>query len=105
MSTCHASSIVFDGHVLAWFGSEGATWSVPVGRLRAIRELIAESGDVRWLVAFDIDGQDFGLQCPANADGMEQVLAALGRRLNTNLKLELERAAAASKRIVWSRPL
>jgi hypothetical protein len=105
VSTCHASSIVFDGHVLAWFGPEGATWSVPVGRLRAIRESVAESGDVRWLVAFDIDGQDFGLQCPANAHGMEQVLAALGRRLNTNLKLELERAAAGSNRIVWSRSL
>ena len=76
-----------------------------MGRLRAIRESVAESGDVRWLVAFDIDGQDFGLQCPANAHGMEQVLAALGRRLNTNLKLELERAAAGSNRIVWSRSL
>ena len=105
MSTCHASSISFDGHVLAWFGPEGATWSVPVGRLRAIRELIAQSGDVRWLVAFDIDGQGFGLQCPANANGMEQVLATLGRRLNTNLQLELARAAAGSNRIVWSRPL
>ena len=105
MSTCHASSIVFDGHVLAWFGPEGATWSVPAGRLHAIRELIAESGDVRWFVAFDIDGQDFGLQAPANANGMEQVLAVLGRRLNTNLQLELERAAAGSSRVLWSRPL
>jgi hypothetical protein len=105
VSTCHASSIVFDGHVLAWFGPEGATWSVPAGRLRAIRELIAESGDVRWLVQFDIDGQDFGLQSPANANGMGQVLAALGRRLDTNLTLELEQAAAGSNRIVWSRPL
>lgn len=103
MSTCHASSIVFDGHVLAWFGPEGATWSVPAGRLRAIRELVAESGDVRWLVAFDIDGQDIWLQAPANANGMDRVLAALGGRLNTNLKLELERAAAGSSRIVWSR--
>jgi hypothetical protein len=105
VSTCHASSIVFDGHVLAWFGPEGATWSVPAGRLRAIRELVAESGDVRWFVAFDIDGQDFGLQSPANANGMEQVLAALGHRLHTNLQLELERAAVGSTRILWSRPL
>src|SRR5512138_1466762 len=103
MATCHASSIVFDGHVLAWFGPEGATWSVPAGRLRAIRELVAESGDVRWLVAFDIDGQDFGLQSPANANGMEQMLAALGRRLNASLKLELERAAPGSSRVVWFR--
>ena len=105
MSTCHASSIVFDGHVLAWFGPEGATWSVPVGRLRAIRELIAESGDVRWFVAFDIDGQDFGLQSPANANGMEQALAALGRRLNATLQLELAQAAPGSTRQLWSRPL
>jgi hypothetical protein len=105
VSTCHASSIVFDGHVLAWFGPEGATWSVPAGRLRAIRELIAESGDVRWLVAFDIDGQDFGLQSPANANGMEQVLATLGRRLNTNLELQLERAQPGSSRVVWSHHL
>lgn len=103
VSTCHASFIVFDGHVLGWFGPEGATWSVPAGRLRAIRELVAESGDVRWLVAFDIEGQDIDLQAPANANGMEQVLAALGSRLKTNLKLELERAAAGSSRIVWSR--
>jgi hypothetical protein len=103
VSTCHASSIVFDGHVLAWFGPEGATWSVPAGRLRAIRELVAESGDVRWLVAFDIDGQDFALQSPANANGMEQTLAALGRRLDTNLKLQLERAAPGSSRVVWLR--
>ncbi|HKQ12325.1 MAG TPA: hypothetical protein VJT80_02765 [Steroidobacteraceae bacterium] len=102
MSTCHASSIVFDGHVLAWFGPEGATWSVPAGRLRAIRELVAESGDARWLVAFDIDGQDFALQSPANANGMEQALAALGKRLNTSLKLELERAGPGNSRLVWS---
>lgn len=103
MSTCHASSIVFDGHVLVWFGPEGATWSVPAGRLRAIRELIAESGDVRWLVAFDIDGQDVWLQAPANAGGMDRVLAALGSRLNTKLDLQLERAAGGSSRVVWSR--
>ena len=89
--------------MLAWFGPEGATWSVPAGRLRAIRELVAESGDVRWLVAFDIDGQDFALQSPANANGMEQALAALGRRLNTNLTLGLERAAPGSSRVVWFR--
>ena len=103
MSTCHASSIVFDGHVLAWFGPEGATWSVPAGRLRAIRELVADSGDVRWLVVFDIEGQDFGLQAPANANGMDRVLAALGGRLNANLNLQLERAATGSSRVVWAR--
>jgi hypothetical protein len=105
MSTCHASSIVFDGHVLAWFGPEGATWSVAAGRLRAIRELVAESGDVRWLVAFDIDGQNFGLQSPANASGMDRVLAALGNRFKAKLDLQLERAAAGSNRVVWSRPV
>ena len=105
MSTCHASSIVFDGHVLAWFAPENATWSVPAGRLRAIRELVAESGDVRWFVAFDIDGQDFGLQAPANANGMDRVLTALGDRLKAKLDLQLERAAAGSTRVVWSRPL
>jgi hypothetical protein len=103
MSTCHASSIVFDGHVLAWFGPEGATWSVPAGRLRAIRELVAESGDVRWLVAFDIDGQDVWLQAPANANGMNQALDALGRCLDADLEFQLERAAAGSSRVVWSR--
>ena len=105
MSTCHASSIVFDGHVLAWFGPEGATWSVPAGRLRAIRELVAESGDVRGFVAFDVDGQDFGLQSPANANGMEQVLAALGRRLNADLQLQLQRAEPGDSRVVWSSDL
>jgi hypothetical protein len=103
VSTCHASSIAFDGHVLAWFGPEGATWSVPAGRLRAIRELVAESGDVRWLVACEIDGQDVELQAPANANGMEQMLAALGSRLKTDLQLQLERAAPGSSRVVWSR--
>ena len=103
MSTCHASSIVFDGHVLAWFGPEGATWSVPAARLRAIRELVAESGDARWLVAFDIEGQDLWLQAPANANGMGQALGALGVRLNTNLQLQLERAEPGSSRVVWSR--
>jgi len=105
VSTCHASSIVFDGHVLLWFGPENATWSVPAGRLRAIRELVAESGDVRWFVAFDIDGQDFGLQAPANANGMDRVLTALGDRLKAKLDLQLERAAAGSTRVIWSRPL
>jgi len=105
VSTCHASSIVFDGHVLAWFGPENATWSIPAGRLRAIRELIAESGDVRWFVAFDIDGQEFCLQAPANASGMEGALSALGARLHATLDLQLERAAAGSTRVVWSRPL
>jgi len=105
VSTCHASSIVFDGHVLAWFGPDNATWSVPAGRLRAIRELVAESGDVRWFVAFEIEGQDFGLQAPANADGMGRVLAALGDRFKAKLDLQLERGAAGSSRVVWSRPL
>jgi hypothetical protein len=105
VSTCHASSISYDGHVLAWFGPENATWSVPAGRLRAIRELVAESGDVRWFVAFDIDGQDLWLQAPANANGMDRVLTALSARLNTKLDLQLERAAAGSTRVVWSRDL
>ena len=104
MSTCHASSIVFDGHVLAWFGQENATWSVLAGRLRAIRELVAESGDVRWYVVFDIDGQDLCLRAPANANGMDRVLTALGERFKTKLELQLERATAGSNRIVWSRP-
>jgi hypothetical protein len=103
VSTCHASSIVFDGHVLLWFGPQNATWSVPAGRLRAIRELVAEAGDVRWLVEFDIEGQDFGLQSPANANGMDRVLTALAARLHTTLDLQLERAPAGSNRIVWSR--
>jgi hypothetical protein len=105
VSTCHASSIVFDGHVLLWFGPENATWSVPAGRLRAIRERVAESGDVRWFVEFDIDGQDFGLQSPANANGMDRVLTALGNRLHAQLDLQLEQAPAGSTRVVWSRPL
>jgi hypothetical protein len=100
---CHASSIVFDGRALSWFGSEGATWSVPADRLRAIRELMAESGDARWLVAFDIDGEDAWLQSPANANGMDQALAALGTRLQAKLELRLEQGAAGSSRFVWSK--
>ena len=103
MSTCHASSIVFDGHVLVWFGPEGATWSVAAGRLCAIRERVAESGDFRWLVDFAIEGQDLELQSPANATGMDRALAALGRRFNAKLELLLEQAAAGSSRVVWSR--
>ncbi len=103
MSTCHASSIVFDGSTLSWFGPEGASWNVPAERLRAIRELVAEVGDVRWLVEFDIDGADVALQSPANANGMDRALAALGSRLNAKLDLQLERAAAGSRRVVWSR--
>ena len=103
MSTCHASSIVFDGRTLSWFGPEGASWNLPAERLRAIREFIAEAGDVRWLVEFDIDGEDAALQSPANANGMERVLAALSSRLNAKLDLQLERAAAGSRRVVWSR--
>lgn len=103
MSTCHASSIVFDGRTLSWFGPEGASWSIPAERLRAIRELVAESGDVRWLVTFDIDGEDTALQSPANANGMDRALATLGNRLSAKLDLQLERAAAGSRRVVWSR--
>jgi hypothetical protein len=102
MPLCHASSIVFDGRALSWFGPEGATWSVPADRLRAIREFVAQTGDVRWLLAFAIDGEDAWLQSPANANGMHQALAALGSRLNANLELQLERAAAGSTRVVWS---
>jgi len=101
VALCDASSIVFDGHVLAWFGPEGAQWSVPAGRLRAIREFVAESGDIRWLVAFDIEGQEAWLQSPANANGMDRALAALGTRLKTNLQLRLEGAASGSSRVVW----
>lgn len=103
MPLCHASSIVFDGRALSWFGPEGATWRVPVERLRAIREFVADSGDVRWLLGFDIDGEDAWLQSPANANGVSQVLAALGSRLSANLELQLERAAGGSIRVVWSR--
>ena len=103
MSTCHASSIVFDGRTLSWFGPEGASWSLPAERLRALREFVAEAGDVRWLVEFDIDGEDAALQSPANANGMERALAALSSRLNAKLDLQLERAAAGSRRVVWSR--
>ncbi len=69
MPVCDASSIVFDGRALAWFGAQGATWSVAADRLRAIREYVAGSGDVRWLVAFDIDGEDAGLQSPPTPTG------------------------------------
>jgi hypothetical protein len=103
VSTCHASSIVFDGRTLSWFGPEGASWSLPAERLRALREFVAEAGDVRWLVEFDIDGEDAALQSPANANGMERALAALSSRLNAKLDLQLERAAAGSRRVVWSR--
>ncbi len=103
MSTCHASSIVFDGRTLSWFGPEGASWNVPAERLRAIREKVAEAADVRWLVAFDIDGEDAALQSPANANGMDRALAALGGRLNAKLDLQLERAEVGSSRVVWSR--
>jgi hypothetical protein len=103
VSTCHASSIVFDGRTLSWFGPEGASWNVPAERLRAIRELVAEAGDVRWLVEFEIDGEDAALQAPANANGMDRALAALSGRLNAELDLQLERAAAGSNRVVWLR--
>jgi hypothetical protein len=92
---------VFDGRALSWFGAEGATWSVPVERLRAIRELVAESGDVRWLLAFDIEGEDAWLQSPANANGMTQALSALAQRLSANLELTLERTTGATSRVVW----
>ena len=100
---CHASNIVFDGRALSWFGPEGATWSVPAQRLRTIRELVATSGDARWIVAFDIDGEDVWLQCPAHANGMSQALTALGNHLHATLELQLERSAAGSSRVVWSR--
>jgi hypothetical protein len=103
VSTCHASSIVCDGRTLSWFGPEGATWNIPVDRLRAIRERVAESGDVRWWVEFEIDGEDAAPQSPANANGMDRALAALGSRLNAKLDLQLERAAAKSNRVVWLR--
>jgi hypothetical protein len=103
VTLCHASHIIFDGRTLSWFGPEGATWSVPAQRLRAIRELVAASGDARWIVAFDIDGEDVWLQSPANANGMSQALTALGNHLNARLELQLERSAAGSSRVVWSR--
>ncbi|HEV8330304.1 MAG TPA: hypothetical protein VGQ22_02690 [Steroidobacteraceae bacterium] len=101
MSVCHASSIVFDGRAVSWFGAEGATWSVPVDRLRAIREFVAESGDVRWLLAFDIEGEDAWLQSPANANGMSQALTALGQRLSANIELQMESGPAGISRVVW----
>ena len=103
MSTCHASSIVWDGRTLSWFGPDGATWSIPAERLRAMRELVAESGDVRWLVEFEIDGEDAALQSPANANGMDRALAALGSQLKAKIDLQLEGAAVGSNRVVWSR--
>jgi hypothetical protein len=103
VSTCHASSIVFDGRTLSWFGPEGASWNIPVDRLRAIRERVGDCGDVRWVVAFEIDGEDVSLQSPANANGMDRAMAALSGRLNAKLELQLERAAAGSNRVVWSR--
>ncbi len=103
MSTCHASSIVCAGRTLSWFGPEGASWNIPVDRLRAIRERVTEFGDVRLWVEFEIDGEDAALQSPANANGMERALAALGDRLNAKLDLQLERAGAGSSRVVWSR--
>ena len=104
MPVCHASSIVCDGRALSWFGPESATWSVPVERLRQIRELVAATGDTPWLLAFDIDGEDAWLRSPANAIGMNEALTALGRHLDANLELQLERASAGSSRVVWSRP-
>jgi hypothetical protein len=101
MPLCHASSIVCDGRELSWFGPEGATWSVPVERLRAIREFVAQGGDVRWLLAFDIEGEDAWLQSPANANGMSQALVALGSRLGANLELQLEQGTAGTSRVVW----
>jgi hypothetical protein len=102
VTTCHASSIVFDGRTLSWFGPEGASWNIPVERLRAIRERVGESGDVRWVVVFEID-EEVELQSPANANGMDGALAGLGNRLNAKFDLRLERAAAGSNRLVWSR--
>jgi hypothetical protein len=102
MVLCHASSIVFDGRALSWFGPDGASWSVPAQRLRMIRELVATSGDTRWFVEFEVEGEDVWLQSPGNADGMSQALSALGERLNAKLELRLERAAAGSQRVVWS---
>lgn len=104
MTTCHASSIVFDGRVLSWFGPQGASWNIPIDRLRAIRERVGAFGDVRWVVTFEIDGEAAELQSPANANGMDRALAALGNRLNTKLDLQLERAPIGASRTVWSRP-
>src|SRR5689334_12106702 len=103
MALCHASSIVFDGRALSWFGPEGASWRVPVERLRAVREFVAESGDVRWLLGFDIDGEDAWLQSPANANGMSEALTALGKRLSAKLELQLEGATSGTSRVVWRR--
>lgn len=95
--------MVFDGRTLSWFGPERATWSVPVDRLRAISERVAQSGDVRWWIEFGIDGEDAALQAPANANGMDRALLALGDRLDAKLDLQLERAAVGSSRVVWLR--
>ena len=103
MTTCHASSIVFDGRTLSWFGPEGANWNIPVDRLRAIRERVSEYGDVRGVVGFEIDGEEAELQSLANANGMERALVALGRQLNAKLELQLEGVRGGSGRVVWSR--
>lgn len=71
--------------------------------MRAIRERVTESGDVRWVVVFEIEGEDVELQSPANANGMDRALAALSSRLKAKLDLQLERAASGSSRVVWSR--
>jgi hypothetical protein len=101
MTVCHASTIVFDGRALSWFGPEGATWRAPIERVRRIREIVDPSGD--WLLAVDIEGEDVWLQSPANASGMSQALAALGGYLSASLDLQLERATAGSSRVVWTR--
>ena len=103
MALCHASSIVFDGRALSWFGPEGATWSVPVDRLRGIREFVAAAGDVRWLLAFDIQSEDAWLQSPANANGVSQALAVLSTHLGASLELQLEHGASGTSRVVWRR--
>ena len=103
MSTCHASSIVCDGRALSWFGPEGASWNIPIDRLRAIRERVGQSGEVRWWVEFEIDGEDAELRSPGHANGMDRALAALSSLLNAKLDLQMEQAAAGSSRVVWLR--
>lgn len=74
-----------------------------MAHLRAIRELVATSGDARWIVAFDLDGEDVWLQSPGNANGTSRALTTLGARLNAKLQLQLERLPEGSSRVVWSR--
>lgn len=100
MSVCYASSIVFDGASISWFGPAGATWNVPVAQLRALGEYTTDAVE-HWLVTFVVDTSGAWLQAPVNASGMSTVLKALGPVLNAQLELRLELAKPGSTRVFW----